>query len=146
MYIMDSDSVNWNTVFDVEYPVRVCGTANINSSLLKDLANIAVESNAAPDYSVAMANYPNLQITDLEASNYTDDQGVFYSEWLMDRLSPNVSGAADQKLYTGDQLTDMAIFWMCEWQAYSELFFLNNVDLGWETSRGQTAIANPINK
>lgn len=151
LYLMDSNTTTWNTVFGVEYPVRVCGVANINSSLLKDLASIAVESNMTPTYAVAMANYPNVQITDLAndgtSEDFEDQQGMFYASWLMDRMSPNSSGTADEKLYTGDNLTDVACYWMLEWNnIYDALFFVDCVNLGWNASRGQQQIAKPINK
>lgn len=145
MYIHNKDTVNYNRFFGTNRPVRICGVGNINPSLLKDLANVAVESNAAPDFSVAMANYPNVQITDLAAIDYVNQQGIFYAAWLRDRLSPNVSGTADQKLYTGDQLSDIALFWMLEFQRYSSLFYCNFVDISWAESRGQKGVANPVN-
>lgn len=146
-YTLNTNTSAWNTVFGVQYPMRICGTANLNPSLLKDLANIAIESSVEPDFSVAMANFPNEQITDLAATDYTDQQGNFYAAWLGDRLDPNQSGTADQKLYTGSQLTDKAIFWMVEWNTiYNQLIWCNFVNIGWQESRGQKAIANPVNK
>ena len=148
LYITDSDTTNWNTVFGVQYPVRICCTANLNGSILKDLFNIGVEANAIPNYVVAMANYPNEQITDLASTDdvWENDEGVFYAPFLADRLSPNASGAADEKLFTGDNLKDFAIFVMCEWQAYEELFYCNYLNIGWDMSKGQSNIVNVINK
>lgn len=145
-YIHNSDTNNWNKFYGTNYPVRVCAVANMNPSLLKDLANISVESSVAPDFSVAMTETPNEQITDLAAINFTDQQGFYYALWLMDRLSPNAAGTADEKLYAGDPLTDVAIMFMCEWQAYTELFWCNFVNIGYEVSRGQKQIASPNNK
>lgn len=144
LYKFNTNTTNWNTWFGVQYPVRLCGTANANASQLKQLANIAVEGNAVPDYSVAMANYPNEQITDLTADDYTNQEGNFYADWLRDRMSPNVTGSAVKKMNQGDQITDKAIFWMTEFQRYEDLIFINFVDIGWQESRGQKAIANPI--
>jgi hypothetical protein len=146
LYINASDATNPNTVFGVRYPVRICIAANINPSLLKDLATITVEANAVPDFSVAMSNYPNVQISDLTATDYDNLQGIFYASWFRDRLSPNVSGTPDEKLYTGDELTDVALFVMLEFKQYSNLFYCNFVNIGWQASRGQKQIANPINK
>lgn len=149
LYIADGDVNNFNKFFGVNYPVRICGTANINPSQLKDLSNIAVESTAAPDWAVAMTNIPNVQITDLagtDVGGFTDQQGIYYGSWLRDRLSPNASGIPDQKLYIGDVLVDISIFWMLEFQQYQNLFFCNFVNIGWETARGQSAISNPINR
>jgi hypothetical protein len=145
-YIHNSNTTNWNRFYGVDQPMRICGVANLNSSLLRDLANIAIEGNAAPNFTVAMANYPNEQITDLSDEDYTNQQGNFYADFFKDRLSPNVSGTAVDKMYSGDQLTDIAIFWMVEIAAYSDLVWVDAVNLGWQVSRGQASIANTINK
>lgn len=141
LYEMYASAVSYNNFFGVQYPVRICCTGNINPSQLKDLFNVIIESNAAPDYSVAMANWPNQQITDLSEDDYTDQQGTFYADWFLDRLSPNASGTADEKMYVGDVLTDKALFFMFEFQQYEQLFYCNFVDIGWGASRGQS---NPV--
>lgn len=146
VYIHNNDTTNWNRFYGVDYPVRLCFTVNSNPSLLKDLANIAVESSAPPDFAVALANTPNIQITDLDGSDFDNQQGFYYAEWLMDRLSPNSSGTADEKLYTGDPITDVAILIMLEFQAFDELFWMTYCNIGWMASKGQQKIANPINK
>lgn len=147
LYIFNSNTSAWNTVFEVQYPVRICCTGNLEPSLLKDLANVALESNAAPEFSVAMATYPNVQITDLVASDYDDQQGIFYASWFTDRLDPNSVGSfGDDKLYTGSQLTDFSLYFMFEFQQYTDLFFCNFVNVGYETSRGQLGVVNVINK
>lgn len=147
VYTFHTNTTNWNTWFGVEYPVRLCGVANINPSQKKDLFNIGVESDAIPNYTVAMANYPNEQITDLSSDDeaWQDDEGVFYATFYMDRLSPNVTGTAIQKMFEGDVLKDNAIFFMLEFQSYDELNYINFVNITWAASRGQSAIANPIN-
>lgn len=145
-YIHNADTNNWNTFYGTHYPVRVCTVANLNPSLLKDLTNIAVESSVAPDFAVAMTEVPNEQITDLASDDFTNQQGFFYAEWLRDRLSPNASGTAVEKLYSGDQLTDVAIMVMLEFQAYDELFWMTYLNMGFEVSRGQSQIADPSNK
>lgn len=145
VYTMYTNTTNWNTFFGEEMPVRICTTGNLNPSLLKDLCNISLESNAIPDFSVAMSNYPNVQITDLSASDYTDEQGIFRADWLMDRLSPNTTGTADERLYTGDPLTDFSVFFMFEFQQFDELFFCNFVNIGYNESYGNRQIANTVN-
>lgn len=142
VYLMDADTTNWNTYFGQQRPIRICTQANMNPSALKDLFNLAVESNVIPNYVVALTNIPNQQITDLASTDNTwkDQQGVYYATFLKDRLSPNASGTADQKLYTGDVLTDFVIFVMLELQAYTELNWVQFVDVGYAVSRGQKQI------
>jgi len=146
LYIHNHEDADYNQFYGPHYPVRICCTANLNPSALKDLFNIAIESNAAPDFTVAYADYPNVQITDLTVDDYTDQQGQFYAEFFKDRLSPNVSGTPDEKLYIGDGITDIAIKIMLEFQQYSNLFYCNFVDIGYDISKGQQVIASPTNK
>lgn len=145
LYIHNNDTANWNNFYGTDYPVRVCLTGNLNPSMVKDLFNIALEASEVPDFTVAMANVPNQQITDLSADDWTDQESVLYATFLRDRLSPNASGTADQKLYTGDLLKDYALFVMCEWQQYNSLFSVNFINLGYSQSLGQKNITTTIN-
>ena len=148
MYEHNSDTINWNNFYDVYYPVRLCFPCNTDPSALKVLNNIALESNAIPDFTVALTEIPNIQITDLsiEDENWENQEGIMYADFFKDRISPNASGTADEKMRNGDDLTDIAIKIMCEWQAYESLFFINFVDIGFSVSRGQKQILNPVNK
>lgn len=146
LYSMYTDTTNWNNFFGVDYPVRALFPANFNPSALKNLDNIAIEGNAAPDWTVAMSDWPNEQITDLTADDYVDQEGFYYAEFLMDRLSPNVSGTADERLYTGDEIKGVVVMVQCEWQAYDSLLWINFVDIGWSMARGQSQILDIVNK
>lgn len=147
-YTHNTNTTNWNTFYGVEYPVRLCFASNTNPSALKVLNNIALESNTIPDFTVAYADYPNIQLTDLASTddNWVNQEGTFYADFLKDRLSPNASGTADQKLFTGDDLTDIALKIMCEWGVYESLFFINFANIGFSVARGQKQIINPVNQ
>jgi len=147
LYILDRDTENWNNAFGVNYPVRICITGNLNPSALKVLNNISLESNAIPDYTVAYTDYPNIQITDLAGTDpeWVNEEGLMYADFLKDRLSPNSIGTPDEKLFIGDDLTDIVLKIMVEFQAYDNLFYCNFIDIGYSISRGQKQILNPIN-
>lgn len=145
LYIFNHNTSAWNTIFGVQYPVRICCTGNLNPSSIKDLFNISLESNVIPDFTVAKTTYPNIQITDLSATDYTNEEEAMYAYFLRDRLSPNVSGTADQKLYTGDVLKDFSIFVMTEFQQYSQLMFVNFINLAYQQSYGQRNLTEVVN-
>lgn len=148
MYSMNTNTSAYNTFFGTQRPLRVCFTANYNPSLLKTIANICVEGNTIPTFAVAYTDYPNIQITDLASTDdaWENQEGNLYATWLMDRLSPNASGTADQKLFTGDPITGIAMYIMLEFATYNSLVFINFVNISWLPSKGQQNIANPINK
>lgn len=145
VYTMFSNTAAYNTVFGTQYPMRLCLPANKNPSLQKTLSNIAVEASAKPDFVVALTAVPNQQITDLAGDDegWEDQEGIFYAPFLKDRLSPNASGTADQKLFTGDQLLDFSIFVLCEWSTVEGLVWCQFLNIGYESSRGQKKVASP---
>lgn len=153
-YVMFSNTAAYNTFFGTQYPMRACITANLNPSLLKTLSDIAVEASHKPGFVVALTAIPNQQITDIAGTDdgdngktpgWVNQEGVLYSAFGKDRLSPNASGTAEQKLFTGDQLTDFSIFVMCEWSSIEGLLWCQFLNVGFESSRGQKRIASPDN-
>jgi len=147
LYKHNTNTTNWNTWYGTQYPVRICLPANFNQSLLKVLNNMAIEGSVIPDFSVALSQVPNVQITDLASTDeaWEDQEGNLYATFYADRLSPNATGTADQKLQTGDELTDTAFMIMLEFQAYSNLIYINFVNVGMTAAPGQKQIANPSN-
>lgn len=141
MWIHNADTTNWNTFYGVQQPLRACFTGNVNPSMLRQLFGIGIEGSATPNFTVAMTAVPNTQITDLQASDYTNQESVLYADFYRDRLSPNASGTADEKLFTGDLLIDFSVMVMIEFQEYSELIYINAVNLTYELSKGQKMIA-----
>lgn len=154
LYSFDTNTTNWNTFFGVQYPVRICITANLNSSLMKVLNNLAIEGDGTiPNFVVALTAVPNQQITDLASTDTVNgelswvvNEGVVERAFLCDRLSPNTSGTADQKLFTGDSLRDFSIFIMAEYQSYTGLVYINYFNVGYDASRGMKNIVNVVNK
>lgn len=140
VYIHNENTDTWNTFYGVEYPVRICLAANNGSSALKQLNNIAVEGNAEPEFTVGYADYPNVQVTDLAGENYSGKEGQLYATFFRDRLSPNVVGTVNDKLYKGDSITDIALKVMLEFPQYEDLIYINFVDIGFELSKGQKQI------
>jgi hypothetical protein len=136
VYIMDDDAVNTNTFFGVQQPLRVCFAVNEISSGEKDAANISIEGNKVPDFTVVYVNDNNEQITDLIISDYIKQEIASFAKVLRDRLSPNVSGTADEKLYTGDVVKGHPLYVMMEFQCYNGLMYVDAVNVGVNVSKG----------
>jgi hypothetical protein len=148
MYLADSNTGAYNTVFGTQYPLRICTTGNLNASQVKDLANVAVEGDGTiPNFVVALTAVPNEQITDLAGTDgqWTVNESVCDAAFLGDRLDPNQSGSYDAKLFTGSNLKDFSIFVMLEYQVYSRLLYVQYVNIGYNESRGQSNITKVIN-
>jgi hypothetical protein len=130
----------WNTWFGQQYPVRICWVLNKPLSGLKDMAEIVIEGSQAPNFTVIYTTLPNTQITDLTNSDFTNQEGILYARILRDRLSPNTTGTADQKLNTGDVVLSQIPQIMTEFQSYESIIYVNFVDVGFNLSRGQNFI------
>lgn len=140
LYEFNSNSSTWNTWFGTQYPVRVCWVVNNPLSGIKDMAEIVLEGSKAPDFTVVYTTLPNTQITDLVASDYVNQEGILYAKILRDRLSPSVSGSAENKLNFGDVVLSQIPQIMVEFKVYDSLFYINFVDVGFNLSRGQNFI------
>jgi hypothetical protein len=148
LYLMneiDPNNESYNTIFGITYPQRFCLSSNAqNPSMVKDVADIAVEGNDKPNYSVCYTDYPNEQITDLTEDNYTDNEGIQNATWLKDRLSPQVTGSAEMKMYMGDNIKAVAPKVMVEFQIYNSKFTLSFIDIGFNISRGHSQLSGKI--
>lgn len=146
LYLHNADTVNWNRFYGVSYPTRLCFTGNMNASMIKDLANICVEGNRVPDFTVAYTDYPNIQITDLCGTDYDNLEGMQNATFFKDRLSPNATGSPEERMYSaaGDVLQDIVIKIMLEWKAYDSLLYVNAVDVGYNVSKGQKQILTVV--
>jgi hypothetical protein len=71
---------------------------------------LSVEGTAIPDETFIETFNPNNQITNLADGDWTLREGVYYAEIFRDRLSPNVSGNSDEKMYKGDKMRGVNAF------------------------------------
>lgn len=76
---------------------------NEEPNIVKQFLTLSVEGNMEPTFCVLLTEIPNVQITDITDS-WVNREGILYAPILRDRLSPNVSGTYDAKLFTGDRL------------------------------------------
>ena len=65
---------------------------------------------------------------------------MFYATWFRDRLSPNVSGTAVQKMYNGDYLKGKTPLIMVEFHQYENICYISMIDITFDVSRGQKSI------
>lgn len=140
MYLMNENTTSFNNIFGVYYPQRICFSANIEPTQPKDLMGIAVEGNAAPKFTVGYADYEFEQITDLTENEFTNKEGIFYSEFYRDRLTPSIDGTVVEKLLNGDFVKNVAPKIMCEFRTYNTKLIINFVDIAVDFSAGHINI------
>jgi hypothetical protein len=76
---------------------------NEEPNIVKQYLTLSIEGNTEPTHCIALTEQPNIQITDI-TDEWVNREGILYASILRDRISPNVSGSYDDKLFTGDRL------------------------------------------
>lgn len=127
--VSDGSTINrYGTI----YKSRISFAANAEPAKVKTFHSISSESNKSPEYVHFRSEYPWEQSTDLYQSDFTSQEGVHYGSLFRDRLSPNVTGTPDEKMYKGDNVRTTAMLCMLQFDRVV-LKFLN---IGFNISRG----------
>jgi len=134
-----SDSLVPDNNFDEQqYTTKLMFLANTDPNRVKVYSNIAIEANMPPVRAIFYSLDPNEQITDLVESDFILKEGVYYANLYRDRLSPNVTGSADQKLYTGDKIRSTALKVQLEFATATKKLQLKFVNIGYHISKGHS--------
>lgn len=124
-----------------QFPTTVSCIANDKYNVMKVYQHIAFESNLSPDFVDMETELPYLQRTDLLSSDFVRKEGVYYSEILRDRLSPNFGDEVteDEKLYIGDPMRSQTMKITAEFAVDSEeKLAVRGIDIGTRNSTGHT--------
>jgi hypothetical protein len=141
LYLHNETTSSYNNIYGVQYPQRICFVGNLSPSTILDLLDVAIEGNGIkPSYTVAYAELPDEQITDLTSDDFINKEGVEYATWFRDRLSPNTSGDVVNKLYNGDVMKSPTLLVMIEFTEYSSPLVINFINLGVDISKGHLQI------
>jgi hypothetical protein len=131
-------TVTDNHFFGTQQTTKLMFLSNSNPTKLKIFSNIAIEGNMAPKRCIFYALNPNMQITDLYAEDFVLKEGTFYAEILRDRLSPNVVGTAEERMYIGDKIRAYALMCQIEFDTTVEKLQLKMVNIGHHIAAGHT--------
>ena len=95
------DSTVYNTFYGQAYDSAIGFIHNEAGNVTKKYNSLSIEGDT-PSIVHARTEVPYVQSSDLRSTEFTIKEGVNYSPIYRDRLSPNVTGTYDQKLYKGD--------------------------------------------
>ncbi len=82
----------------IAYPV------NEAPNNIKIFHAFSIEGDRAPSTTYLETRHPNNQITNMVTADCELKEGVYYAPIYRDRISPNVSGSNDEKMFTGDKM------------------------------------------
>lgn len=138
LYEFETDPVNFNTTFGVQYPGRIAFVSNIGPSDIRIPLVAMVEGSDKPTFTHVYSKTPNLQSTDLRASEYEKDEGVYYADIKNNRLSLGFPDGVNaiQKRMKGDRIRAATPFVMMEWAIFNKPINIDFVDVGYRESSG----------
>jgi hypothetical protein len=136
IYIHESQI--YNTFYGVTYDSIIAFPHNEAGNSIKSYDSVAVEGNV-PDRMHIRTEVPNLQSSDLIASDFRSIEGTWYSPLYRDRLSPN-TGSTDYNanLYTGDKVRGEVAKFQIVYNQPTSIKQLKFVDINYDPSRGQS--------
>lgn len=136
--VNDGTANTFNSWYGVNSSTAIGFIINEQPNIVKEFLTLSIEGNTIePDWVHHRTELPFVQSTD--NTEWTNREGVLYEKYgiLRDRLSPNVTGSFDDKLYTGDNMRGQWLKVFVEYDTRQQLqvrFF----NVGFRISDGQT--------
>jgi hypothetical protein len=129
------NSATFNQFYGTVYDSVVSMVHSEAGLATKIYESVSIEGDT-PDIVHVRTEVPYVQSSDLRASDFVNKEGVKYAPVLRDRLSPNVSGTFDQKVFTGDVMRGEVALFQGVFLAPSTNKLWKFVNLGFIPSRG----------
>ena len=128
---------NYNRFHGTTYDSVINFVHSEAGSQIKSYTNVGVEGST-PSLVHCRTEVPNVQSTDVRASDFEVKEGVSYAPLYRDRLSPNTTGTYDEKLYTGDKMKGEVALFQGVFFASSSNKLLKFVNIAFLPSRGHS--------
>ena len=135
---LHNQTSSYNNFYGTQYLSKIMIIANKLPQRPKVYNNISIESNMKPLFTYFYNDYPNLQTSDLEESDFRDLEGVFYATLYRNKIVPTNSGYTTDGLLTFEKLRNVAMKIMIEFNSTSVPLELKFVNIGYQVSRGHT--------
>lgn len=131
------ESAIFNTFYGQIYDSAIAFPHNEAGNTIKTFESIAIEGDL-PDHVHVRTEAPYEQSSDLIASDFRNNEGVLYASIFRDRLSPNVEGTPENKLYKGDKMRGEIGKFSIIYKAPTTLKQLKFVSINFIPSKGHT--------
>lgn len=141
------DSSQYNTFYGRTFDSSIACVHTETGNLTKKYYAVFAEGDT-PDLIHIRTEVPNVQSSDIRSGTYNRrtmlngdfsiKEGVSYASILRDRLSPNVTGTPDQKLFTGDDMYGEVGMFTVAYKRPTSLKSLKLFNIGFIPSRGHT--------
>jgi len=137
-YINNQTGV-YNNFYNIQNTSKVMVIANQNPQRPKVYNNVTVEANMSPAFVYLYNDYPYLQSSDLEDTDFRDLEGVYYSPIYRNKIVPLAAGGfTTDGLFTYEKMRNVAMKMMFEFEVGIVPLELKFLNIGYQISRGHT--------
>ncbi len=136
IYVHD-DTNNYNTFYGTAFDSILAGIHNDDGNAVKLYRAVSVEGDLF-DIMHFRTEKPNVQSTDLYASEFKNAEGLHRAGLKRDRLSPNDEGTYDEKLFTGDEMRGEVLKFQGVFSSPSSLKSVKFVNIKFDPSLSHT--------
>lgn len=143
LYRHNDPDAGYGTFYGVSFPCLIMFAGNILPNSPKLLNAINVEADLPPGDCYILSKYPHEQISDIDAEDWTNLEGVFYANVKRDRLSPAFEDSLDPALALnfGERMLSKTPLIQLSFSP-SQSFNLKYANLGYQVSSGHKTIAS----
>lgn len=136
-YLYNHENPVYNTFYGQVYDSAIAFPHNEAGNAIKVFESIAIEGDQ-PDHVHIRTEVPYEQSSDLISTDFQNNEGVLYASIYRDRLSPNVSGTPENKLYNGDKMRGEVGKFAIIYKAPTSIKQLKFVSINFQPSKGHT--------
>jgi hypothetical protein len=122
----------------VQYTSRIMGIGNQQPERPKVYDNMSVEANMLPTLTYLMCLEPYTQVSNLQDFDWSNKEGVLYSQIYRNVLTPSATGLLVNGLIKGEKMRTCAFRLMLEFTVSSFPVELRFVTLGYQLSLGHS--------
>lgn len=136
-YLYNHENPVFNTFYGQVYDSAIAFPHNEAGNTIKTFESMAIEGDQ-PDHVHIRTEVPYEQSSDLISTDFKNNEGVLYASIYRDRLSPNVLGTPENKLYKGDKMRGEIGKFAIIYKAPTTLKQLKFVSINFIPSKGHT--------
>jgi hypothetical protein len=128
---------NYNRFHGITYDSVINFVHSEAGTQIKSYVSVATEGSI-PNIMHCRTEVPDVQSTDVRFVDFEVKEGVNYAPLYRDRLSPNVTGVYDVKLYKGDRIKGEVALFQGVFLAGTSNILMKFVNIGFMPSRGHS--------
>lgn len=135
------NSTTYNTFYGDSHHSAIAFVHNEAGNVTKTYTSFDT-AGTTPDVVHVRTEIPNVQSSDIRLADFRVKEGVNYSAIYRDRLSPNVTGTADEKVSKGDVIRGEVAKFMVVFFSPLTIIRQKFADIGFSLSRGHNSTQN----